>query len=105
MVILCIAASSAEASTTLKCDAYNRCDAYVKNCVRDPYAFIATIGPQRQVVVVGSTAIKADFSNPAEVSFVFTKYTIRLNRFEYSATLTTEGEVRYGQCKKMEPAW
>ena len=100
-----VAATQVCATTTLKCDADKRCDAYLKNCVQDSYAFTATVDPERQIVIMGSTSIKADFSNPVEVSFAFTKYTIRLNRFEYSATLTSEDEVRYGWCKKLAPAW
>jgi len=103
--ILALVVSSAGAATTLNCDAKTRCDAYLKNCVEDSYTFTATVDPQRQVVVVGSNQVKADFSNAAEVSFIFTKYLVRLNRYEYSAILTTDGEVRYGQCKKVDPAW
>jgi hypothetical protein len=73
--------------------------------MREEPTFTATVDPRRKIVVMGSTPIKADFSNPAEVSFVFTKYTVRINKFEYSATLTADDEVRYGWCKKVEPAW
>ena len=103
--MLMFVASAAGASVTLNCDARTRCDAYLKNCVEDPYNFSATVDPQHQVVYVGSIKVKADFSNPAEVFFSFTKYQIRLNRYEYSVTLTAEGEVRYGYCRKIEPAW
>jgi hypothetical protein len=56
-------------------------------------------------VTVGSSQIKADFSNPAEVSFPFTKYTVLINRYEYSAHFVSNEEVRIGWCTKVEPAW
>jgi hypothetical protein len=104
--LLALAASASWASTTLRCEAKNRCDAFIKNCVEDPFTFTATVDPKRRIVILGGNKLKADFSNPAEVSFSFTKYLVRLNRHEYSATLlATDGEVRYGQCMKVEPAW
>ena len=33
------------------------------------------------------------------------KYTVRVNRYEYSVVLSADDEVRYGWCKKVEPAW
>jgi hypothetical protein len=102
--ILALGAANGYAAT-LQCDASRRCDAYLKNCVDDSYIFIATVDPIRQAVVMGNTSIKADFSNPAEVSFAFSRYLFRLNRFEYSAILSTDGEVRSGWCKKIDHAW
>jgi len=98
---------SATAATdiTLKCEVNTRCDGHLKNCVTEPYSFSVNIAPAKRSVTMGSSQIKADFSNPAEVVFSFTTYTFRINKYEYSATLSSEKEVRYGWCAKTEPAW
>lgn len=98
-------AGPAFGAVTLKCDAAQRCDGYIKNCVADPYSLTVHVEPEKGVVTIGSRQIKADFSNPAEVSFPFTKYTVMINRYEYSAHFVSENEVRIGWCKKVEPAW
>ena len=103
-IMLCVYAT-ALADVTLQCEVYTRCDGYLKNCVTDPYSFSVNIDPNNRRVTMGSSQLTADFSNPAEVAFVFTKYTFRINRYEYSAILTAENEVRHGWCAKMEPAW
>lgn len=105
VVLLAFASATAAADVTLKCEVNTRCDAYVKNCVNDPYSFSVNVDPENKSVTIGSGQIKADFSNPAEVVFVWTKYTFRMNRYEYSAILTAENEVRHGCCKKVAPAW
>lgn len=105
VVLLAFASATAAADVTLKCEVNTRCDAYVKNCVNDPYSFSVNVDPENKSVTIGSGQIKADFSNPAEVVFVWTKYTFRMNRYEYSAILTAENEVRHGWCKKVAPAW
>ena len=99
------ASTAAQADVTLKCETNQRCDSYLNNCVNDPYSFSVNVDPKREVVTIGSKQIKADFSNPAEVTFVFTNFTYYINRYEYSAVLTTEKEVRHGFCSKIEPAW
>ena len=104
LFMFCMSATAA-ADVTLKCEANTRCDAYVKNCVKDPYSFTVNVDPQNGWVTMGSRKIKADFSNPAEVVYIFTKYTFYINRYEYSTHLTTDNEVRYGWCSKVEPAW
>lgn len=102
--LLCVSAN-AVADVTLKCEANTRCDAYLKNCTTDPYSFSVNVNPETKTVTMGTSQIKGDFSNPAEVVFIWTKYTFRVNRYEYSAILTTDNEVRHGWCKKVDPAW
>ena len=102
--MLCVSAT-AFADVTLKCEVNTRCDGYLKNCVTDPYSFSVNIDPKNSMVTMGARQIKADFSNPAEVTFVFTKYTFSIDKYEYSVHLTAENEVRYGWCVKAEPAW
>jgi hypothetical protein len=77
----------------------------MKNCVAEPYSLTVHIEPEKGLVTVGSRQIEADFSNPAEVSFPFTKYTVHVNRYEYSATFVSKDEVRIAWCQKVEPAW
>jgi|SoimicMinimDraft_4_1059732.scaffolds.fasta_scaffold02747_4 hypothetical protein len=102
---LCIS-TAAVADVTLKCEANALCDGYLKTCALDPYPpFSVTVSPESKTVTVGGRQLKADFSNPAEVSFSWLKYTVRMNRYEYSVILAAEDEVRYGWCKKVEPAW
>jgi len=103
--LLALACSAVNANPTLVCEANTRCDAYLKNCVSDPYSLSVVVNPKNNSVTLGNRQIEADFSVPDEVSFVVTKYTVRLNRNEYSAVLTADGEVRYGRCKRIEPAW
>lgn len=97
--------ATAAADVTLKCEVNTRCDGYLKNCVTEPYSFSVNIAPAKHSVTMGSSQIKADFSNPSEVVFSFTKYTFRINKYEYSAILSSENEVRHGWCTKTEPAW
>jgi hypothetical protein len=103
-LLLCVSATAA-ADVTLKCEVNTRCDGYLKNCVTDPYSFSVNIDPDNHRVTMGSSQIKADFSNLTEVAFHFTKYTFHINKYEYSAILSAENEVRYGWCAKVEPAW
>ena len=93
------------AGVTLQCDANRKCDAYVKNCSNSSYNFSVFIAPEDKSVTFGSTKIKADFSNPAEVSFNHIGYTFYINKHEYSATLANQTEVRRGWCKKVDSAW
>jgi hypothetical protein len=103
--VLILVAGAAFGDVTLKCDAEQRCDGYLKNCVVDPYSLTVHIEPEKGLVTVGSRQIKADFSNPAEVAFPFTKYKVLINRYEHSAHFVSQEEVRIGWCKKVEPAW
>lgn len=104
LVSLCIAAP-AYADVTLRCDAKTRCDGFLKNCVAEQFVFSVNIDPSTGTVTIGSNRFKADFSNPAQVTFPFTKYSVTINRYEYSAILASESEVRYGSCTKVDPAW
>lgn len=97
--------ATAVADVTLKCEANKRCDGYLMNCINEPYSFSVNIDSKRGVVTMGSRQIKADFSNSAEVVFAFTNYSFHINRYEYTAILTAENEVRHGLCTKIEPAW
>lgn len=103
--LMALTSGVAIADVTLKCDVEKRCDGYLKNCVSDPYGLTVHIEPEKGLVTVGSRRIKADFSNPTEVSFPFTKYTVRINRYEYSAEFVSKEEVRIGWCTRVEPAW
>lgn len=103
--LLALTAGVAVGDVTLKCDSDKRCDGYLKNCVADLYSLTVHINPEKGFVTVGGRQIKADFSNPAEVSFPFTKYTVYINRYEYSAHFVSKEEVRIGWCTKVEPAW
>lgn len=104
-IFLMSVSSIATAGVTLKCDAEKRCDGYLKNCTTDAYSLTVHIEPDDGMVIVGTSKIKADFSNQAVVSFSFAKYTVYINRYEYSATFSSSDEVRIGWCRKVEPAW
>jgi hypothetical protein len=95
----------AYADVTLRCNPNNKCDAYNKNCSHDPYTITINISPTRKIVTVGSTQIKADFSNPATVDFEFLGQTISINKYEYSILLFSATGVRYGYCTTVKPAW
>jgi hypothetical protein len=104
MFVSCVSAA-AVADVTLQCDVGTHCDGYLQNCITDPYSFAVNVDPKNGTVTVGSSQIKADFSNPAEVVFTYQKYKYVLNRYEYSAILVTKDDVRHGWCKKIDPAW
>lgn len=96
---------SVYADVTLRCQANTKCDAYLKNCTVEPYNLTVNIDPKKEIVTVGSTNIKADFSNPAVVDFNWLEYTVSINKNEYSATLFNKTGVRYGGCVAITPAW
>ncbi|BBM67857.1 MULTISPECIES: hypothetical protein [Vibrio] len=93
------------AGVNLQCDVSTKCNAYVKNCEKSPYQFSVFIEPDNKMVILGNTNIHADFTNQSEVTFQHIGYTFSINKYEYSATLTNQEEVRFGTCKKVEPAW
>lgn len=95
------------AETVLSCNANNKCDAYLKNCNADPYAFTVLIDPKKKSVTLGRLPIKADFTNQTVVDFEYLEYKVSINRLDYSATLfNNDGQsVRYGFCNKTTPAW
>jgi hypothetical protein len=97
-------ATSASADTTLRCEAHRLCDAYAKNCVTDPYTIAVNVDPKAKIVAIGKP-IKADFSNPAEVTFEYLQHKITINKFDYSIIAYNQNEVRMGLCSKIEPAW
>lgn len=93
------------AGVTIHCEANKKCDVYLENCSNSKYTFSVFIEPQENSVTMGSTKIPADFSNASEVSFKHIGYNFYINKYEYSATLVNKTEVRYGWCKKVDPAW
>jgi hypothetical protein len=93
------------AEVTLKCSSKDRCDGRIENCVNDPLTFVVNINPSKKLVSLGSSALKADFSNPAKVSFPYLGYTVDINKHESSVVLYNQNEVRTGSCLKVDPAW
>ncbi len=93
------------AEVTLRCQANTKCDAYLNNCINDPYKLTVNVDPKKNIVIVGTTNIKADFSNPSVVDFNWLEYTVSINKHEYSATLFNKTGVRYGSCVAITPAW
>ena len=92
-------------TTTLKCTATRLCDANVENCTVSPYDFVVAINPNESSVVMGGKQISANFTDEGEVHFRHLGYRIHINKYEFSATLFNEKEVRLGSCKKAVPAW
>lgn len=92
-------------TTTLKCTATQLCDAYVENCTVSPYGFVVAINPNESSVVMGGKQISANFTDEGEVLFRHLGYTININKYEFSAILYNEKEVRIGSCKKTVSAW
>ncbi|MDA8782225.1 hypothetical protein N9N16_03355 [Porticoccaceae bacterium] len=91
-------------TTTLKCTITQLCDAYVENCTVSPYGFVVAINPNESSVVMGGKQISANFTDE-EVLFRHLGYTININKYEFSAILYNEKEVRIGSCKKTVTAW
>lgn len=103
--VSCCASAATAADITLKCAVDTRCDGYLKNCVTDAYALTVNIDPVKKRVIVGNSEIVADFSNKAEVVFTYLNFRVSINKYEYSAILSTPNEVRHGRCSKIPPAW
>jgi hypothetical protein len=89
----------------LKCDTARLCDAYLENCTDSPYGFVVAINPNESSVVMGGKQISANFTDEGEVLFSHLGYTVSINKYEFSATLYNEKEVRIGSCKKIVPEW
>jgi hypothetical protein len=46
--VLVLLGAPAFSAVTLKCDAEERCDGYIKNCVADPYSLTVHIEPEKR---------------------------------------------------------
>ena len=98
------ASAAASTGTTLACKASKQCDGYLNNCVSSDFSFVVHIEPKSKTVAIDKV-IPADFTNPAEVSFRYLNYGVKINRYELSAVLFNENEVIETWCKKTDAGW
>lgn len=99
------AAMGSEKAIVMACETNTRCDGYVANCTSATDSLTVAINPTKQSVSIGGRQIKADFTNPDEVSFPFLNNKVLINRNEYSIIIFNQSEVSFGSCKIVNPAW
>lgn len=88
----------------LDCDVSRLCVGYLKNCTVSPCSFLVDINPDENNVVIEGKKIFANFSDEGKVRFSHLGYTVELDKYEFSAILYNEKQVRSGWYKKLTVA-
>ncbi|MFK4705609.1 hypothetical protein ABIC83_002448 [Roseateles asaccharophilus] len=99
------AGTVAQPATTLRCDVSKRCDGFVQNCTTDPLFLNVELNPAAETVTIDGVAKTAVFSKDGKATFHWNKFRVELDKFEWSAMLTSADEVRFGKCVAVRPAW
>lgn len=63
------------------------------------------LNPAAETVTIDGAEKSAVFSNDGKATFHWRKFRVVLDKFEWSAVLTSADEIRFGSCQAIKPAW